>query len=392
MVLAVNAGNLSGAPDMTTAAEVCREFEHRRGRPPAVLVRAPGRVNLIGEHVDYCGLPVLPVAIDRAVWAAAAPAVRPCVDTMLRGAGSEWERYAEAGVRAAREWLRPAGEPTSAAGADVLFHSDLPVAAGLSSSSALAVAATLVALEIGGGSVPALDDAVARLRLASVVAEAERGSAGTRGGAMDQTASLMGVAGHALHIRFVPHASVQPVPLPENWRLVVAWSGKSARKGGSARRVFNERVAQADEIARHFGAGPAANALGSVLPVSGAKLPGVLKKRFAHINGEARRTHEAVAALRARDPGRFGELLNQSHASLRDLYEVSTPRLDELVNRALGAGASGARLTGAGMGGCIVAVCEAGAVQRVMQSLEDAEPFVARPAAGAEARSLAREG
>ena len=366
---------------------------------------APGRVNLIGEHTDYNGLPVLPIAIDRDIRIE----FRVAGESMVRldspstrfeafefrldrpieaAAQGDWSNY----VRAAARGLLDHGIALPR-GVTGRVTGNVPIASGLSSSSALVVAAALALLKANGVEVP-------RLELASLMARAER-FVGLQGGGMDQAACLHGIAGHALRIDFDP-LRVTPVAVPEGWRWVVASSLVRAEKSAGAREAYNERARECREALAVVGGG--ARRAGSALPdighgIADAGTPGtagmpptyrdliadddrdgltaharraltpVLFRRFRHVVTEGRRVALAEAAMRDGDMGRFGDLMVRSHESLRDDYEVSTTELDEIVAIALEAGAAGARLTGAGFGGCAVALCDRSAVAPVMEAL-----------------------
>ena len=353
---------------------VLRAFEEAFGADATRLVVAPGRVNLVGEHIDYNGLAVLPMAIDRA----AVVAVRARRDGRVRAANLEarfaphefaaardippgppgsWGNYVQA---AAQLVARRLGRPL--AGADLLVAGDVPEAAGLSSSSALLVGASLALLAAEEVELP-------RDELMELAAKGEQ-YVGVQSGGMDQAICLGGRLDHAVKIGFAP-VTLEAVPVPADWRFVVANTGVSAHKAGRAKDAYNERVrecraaletvAGALDVATEGGypallrAKPAAE----LLRAGTAQLPPTLAARFRHVVGEAQRVEQAAAALRAADHARFGELMDASHESLRADYEVSCPELDELVALARKHGAAGARLTGAGFGGCIVALSRA---------------------------------
>ena len=412
---------------------------------------APGRVNLIGEHTDYNGLPVLPIAVDRDVriefQVVDDPVVRlnspsarfaPFAFQLKRpiepAAQGDWSNY----VRAAARGLLEHGISLER-GIEGTVSGDVPIASGLSSSSALVVASALALLkangiEVGGGPeaiAPSLGrnheraarrrTSLSRLKLAALMARAER-FVGLQGGGMDQAACLHGVAGHALRIEFDP-LRVTPVPVPEGWRWVVASSLVPAEKSAGAREQYNERARQCREaLAASVGVvagGRAANSgnratstattyrdLVSAPDSDGLLsrvrriLSPVLFRRFRHVLTEGSRVALAERAMRDGDMRRFGHLMVRSHESLRDDYEVSTGELNAIVEVALEAGATGARLTGAGFGGCAVALCDDSTVEPVMEALTARfyEPrlggpptrdmmFVANPSAGARAES-----
>jgi galactokinase len=360
-----------------------REHHRAFGTAPALLVQAPGRINLIGEHVDYCGLPVFPMAIQRGTTIAARPRSDRVVritnldpqfeprefslgtDIPPRPAG-DWGNYAQASAQAL---VRRYGELR---GVDAVVGSDLPIAAGLSSSAALVVAAAVTLLAASGV-------AYEPLELMDLLAEGER-YVGTAGGGMDQAISVGARAGHATRIDFNP-LRLSHTALPGSWRFVVAWSLVRAEKSGAARRAYNERTKETAEaraiVARRLGLPPATpyrellagQPLAALLD-SASALPRPLGARFRHVVSEAVRVGDAVAAVGRGDLATFGRLLDASHASLRDDYEVSSPELDRLVVIAREAGAAGARLTGAGFGGCIVAVTDLGRVADVLNALQ----------------------
>jgi len=348
-------------------------FRERFARAPQGVAFAPGRVNLIGEHVDYCGLPVLPAALTRGI--ALAFAARD--DSRIRCLSTE-PGYGETDFRlgddpppegfglylgAAAAGLAAGGWTTGRTGFDGVLASDLPAAAGLSSSSALVIAGALALLAVRGRLAPGEtlqpEDS---MRLAHDLAEAEHGVA-IQGGAMDQSICLGAVPGHALHITFEPPRWT-PVPVDSGrLRFLVAYSDQRADKGGAAGAVFDERVRQTREAlvltrralpdADGYPALLANHALPELLAVA-KRLPEPLDGRFRHVVTEARRTRRAVEYLRKGDAPALGETLDASHESLRRDYRVSTPELDALVEAARSGGALGARLTGAGLGGSVV--------------------------------------
>jgi galactokinase len=393
--------------------ELRNRFADVFGRAPSRVARAPGRVNLIGEHIDYLGFPVLPMALDRAIDIAFAPRddatlrvvnvdpqhppVEFTVSTSIdRDAPGAWGNYLRA---AAQGMARQYGVTRGIEGA---VRSDLPVAAGLSSSAALVVATALALLSASEREVPPLE-------LADVLAEAER-YVGTKGGGMDQAISLGAKAGHAGHVHFDP-LRLDPVPIPSHWVFVVAFTGMAAPKSGAAREAYNRRTEECREalhaVTAELGLGSIGypELLQSVEPerltAAEQTLPDTLARRFRHVTGEARRVAAAVETLRGDDRDRFGTLMADSHRSLKDDYEVSTAELDALVDAAMAGGAVGARLTGAGFGGSIVALCEAGTEVAVLDALEreyyaprglmavrESAAFVAVAAGGAEVSSM----
>ena len=314
--------------------------------------RAPGRVNLIGDHTDYCDGYVLPMAIDRDCLVAAAPgppggAVRVtavsadcegAVDVRADGRGDSaaveppWGRFV-AGTLAALAALGARVPATRLAVA-----STVPVGSGLSSSSALAVALMLALADRSGF---VLD----RRALARAALDAEVRATGVPGGLMDQLAALFGRAGHALLID-CRSLAIRPVALPRTLAVVVVHSGLPRTLAGSA---YAERRAACEAAAARLGI----VALRDATPDQVRDDP-----RARHVVSENARVLEFAAALRAGDVNALGPLLLASHRSLRDDFEVSTPELDLLVEVLVDAGALGARLTGAGFGGCVVALVQ----------------------------------
>ncbi len=397
-------------PDMLAHA-----FTARFGGEPTHRSRAPGRVNLIGEHTDYNDLPVMPMALQRRVEIVLRPRddgrvrlvnVNPRfepIDFTLEhdiasGPPGHWGNY----VKAPAQHL--ARRFSIARGFEGVLTSDVPVASGLSSSAALVCAVGLALARLG-------EIDVDLPTLADEMAEAER-YVGTRGGGMDQAISLTALEGHATRIDFSP-LRLQPVTVPPEWRFVVADTLLSAEKSGAARQAYNERTVEcrtaleavAEELVRRgqVTSAPASypelrDTVGwdEALDAGATALDGKLVRRFRHVVTEARRVEEAQPSIEAGSASVFGALMDASHESLRADYEVSSPELDRLVALARDGGAYGARLTGAGFGGCIVALSDAQGVEAVVDTLSseyyrdltfdgrlEDRLFVARPSAGA---------
>jgi galactokinase len=361
-------------------------FAARFGRPAERLVRAPGRVNLIGEHTDYNDGFVLPVALDRAAWLAVASLEEPlarvaALDLSEEASfpldpvpprGGDWADYPR-GVAWA---LQEAGLPVT--GLQAALTSDVPPGAGLSSSAAVEMAFAWAWRSLGGFG---LD----RTQTALLCQRAENLYVGVRCGIMDQMACAWGRAGHALLLDCRTLA-VEPVPLPAGLSIVVADTGVRRALAASA---YNQRRQECEEAVRLLSAHlPDIRALRDVSPADLSRLepllPEVLRRRARHVVGENARVHETVAALRAGDLAGVGAALRRSHESLRDDYQVSAPELDTLVEAAWQVeGCYGARLTGAGFGGCIVALAAQDAVADLVAHLERAyrDRFDRRPSA-----------
>jgi galactokinase len=324
----------------------------------AAEAQAPGRVNLVGEHIDYHGLPVLPIAIDRRVrirfrargdrriCASSAPFGRrefAWTGDLQPVAAGDWENYLRAAASAvASRW-------GLCAGMDAWIASDLPAAAGLSSSSALLVAFTLCLLAANG-----IEAGFEELM--AILPEGEH-FVGTRGGGMDHAAILASRAGCASLIGFAPLA-VRHIAVPADWAFLVAHSLDTAEKSGSVRAAYNARRQAGTAALARLGVPSYRDVI--AVPQRHdeflARLASAEERdAFLHTTSEGVRVAEAVAAMEAGDADAFGRLLNQSQCSLRDRLRVSSPALDRLVDAALASGALGARLTGAGFGGAIVA-------------------------------------
>jgi galactokinase len=375
---------------------------------PARILSVPGRVNLIGEHIDYHNLSVLPMAIQRRIAFAFSPrndrqvqALTPFGETTLDLApirmcpSGGWRSYLEAAVEAVRpRW-------TLHRGIDIAVAADLPPAAGLSSSTALLTGFALALLEVNEIR-PTLNE------LMEILPEGEQ-FVGTRGGGMDHAAVLTAPEGGALLIHFAPF-QFEPVPVPEDSCFLVAHSLTTAEKSGALRSEYNRRRTAGSQALAKLGEVRFAKwgdvydfARLTSLPKNSSRLTDEERRCFLHVVGEAERVGRGVSALREGNLTAFGEILNASHASLRDLLRVSCPALDELVACALRAGAVGARLTGAGFGGCALALCRSDSVERVrdriIQTFYARRPefdpelhiFVAKPSAGALATSAASE-
>ncbi|MEX2159821.1 MAG: galactokinase [Dehalococcoidia bacterium] len=382
-------------------AKVSDAFRRRFGRTADGVAEAPGRVNLIGEHLDYNGGLVLPMAIDRSVlvaYAARDDALARCYSLdydeesslaldapIARDDTRSWSNY----VRGVLDVLR--GEGFATPGVDLTIAGNVPIGAGLSSSAALAVA-TLGALRAAWRL--ELDD----LRVALLAQRAENDFVGVHCGVMDQLAATFGVRDHALLIdcRSLAH---EPVPLrleDQGVAIVVVDSGVRRQLEDSAYNARREECGEALDALRDAQPGRDLTSLCDVtlddLAQHGPALPETLLRRARHVASEQRRVVSAVEALRGGDLESFGAMMNASHASLRDDFEVSAPELDCLVALAQGAaGVFGARLTGAGFGGCTVnlvrsealASFRADVVERyAMQTKHEARMVVCRAADG----------
>jgi galactokinase len=358
-----------------------RAYKEKFGEEPELVASAPGRVNLIGEHTDYNGGFVLPCAIDRriAVAVGAGEGALYSADfdqtRQIDDKDSSWADYPRGVAWAMGEAGHEIG------GFRAAFAGNVPLGAGLSSSAAIE-AATALALDAFFGL------GVGRTDLALACQRAENDYIGVGTGIMDQYASLLCEAGAALLVdcRSLDAESV-PLDLQAAGLALVVCDTRVER--GLADTGYNDRRATCERAAGMLGVEELRDATeGDLDLLSGAEL-----KRARHVISENARVLEAVGALRGRDFDEFGRLMYASHASLRDDYEVSTPELDTFVRTAEQHGARGARLTGAGFGGCAIALVPedktgafTNACEQAFAESEFEEPafyeFV--PAAGAE--------
>jgi galactokinase len=339
--------------------------------PDRVVAFGPGRVNLIGEHTDYNGGLSLPFAIAEGVTVTATAtggadmvAIAQDLgedDTFALGEPSRdtegWRAFVHGGVGE----LQAAGHALRAARLEIT--GDLARGSGLSSSAALEVALCLALLGLAG------DDDPDRRALARLCSRVENDWVGAQTGLLDQTAVLLSEPGHALRIDFATMATTS-VPLDlGDWRLVTVDSGEthSLATGG-----YNERRAECAEAARRLGV----TTLSEATPDGASTLPDPLDRRTRHVLEENARVDATVSALRDGDLAEVGHLLDASHASLRDLYDSSTPAVERTVAGLLAAGAAGARMVGGGFGGHVLALLPP-------EVAAPAGAIVVRPGAGA---------
>jgi galactokinase len=346
---------------MSLQHRVIEEFERRVGGPPTFVVRAPGRVNLIGEHTDYNDGFVLPMAIDRAVWIA----LRPRDDGCVMGHSLDFDQEVKFSVQDIQDgetgwgeylkgvtWaLQKAGHALQ--GWEGVVAGDVPVGAGLSSSAALEMA-TARAFAVTSG-----------LRwdpkaMALIGQRAENEWVGVNCGIMDQMISAAGVEGHALLID-CRSLDTQPVPLPPETAVVVL---DTATRRGLVDSAYNERRTQCEAAARFFGVPALRDVSVDRFEAQADGLEEPIRRRARHVVTENARTLQATEAMRRGDAVEMGQLMNASHTSLRDDFEVSSDGLNKMVECAQREGACyGARMTGGGFGGCAVALVRAVAAQ-----------------------------
>ena len=341
----------------------------------AAIFRAPGRVNLIGEHTDYNDGFVMPAALGFSTWVGLAKRAdgQLRVHSMHFNETVEFDVAALAGppthhwsdyVRGVAAVLREAGHEVS--GADLLIESDVPLGAGLSSSAALEIS---TALAMTWASDIKIDD----LELVKLCQRAEHEFAGTRCGIMDQFISRFGRADHALMLD-CRSLQYELVPVPPGVRIVIC---NSMVRHSLAAGEYNLRRRDCEEGVRILrGYLPGIKALRDVSSTDLERHKDVLSarvyRRCRHIVMENERTLQAAGALRGNDVRRFGELMYQSHWSLRDDFEVSCSELDVLVNFAKESrGIYGARMTGGGFGGCTVNMVSSDVVEEFQRHIVD---------------------
>ena len=323
--------------------------------------RAPGRVNLIGDHTDYNEGFVLPLALDVECVVGSRPTGTGLVrvrsldvdpelaDVEIRADGTDdpaavtpdWGRYAAGVVHALAERGR------AAVGIDAIVQSALPIGAGLASSAALEVALALALCDAADFELPPVE-------LALVCQHAEHIATGVPCGIMDQLTSIAGERDHALLID-CRSLEIDSVPFPPELTVIVMHSGLSRALTDSG---YAQRRRECEEVARRLG-------LRSLREATAEQVAD--EPRGRHVVSENARVLDATRALADGDADRLGVLLSESHRSLRDDFDVSTPELDALVAALEAAGAFGARLTGAGFGGCVVALARRGEADRVSE-------------------------
>jgi galactokinase len=377
--------------DATAAARAAEAFTARFGSAPEGVWAAPGRVNVIGEHTDYNGGHVLPVALPHTTRAAVArrddgrlllvSAQHPGADAdvavadLAPGTPGGWAGYPAGVVEQVRTSVP--------GGLSLLVDGDVPAGAGLSSSAALECAVALAVSDLLGlGLGP--DE------LVDVARRAENDFVGAPTGILDQSASVLCTAGHALHLDTRDRSSEQ-VPLDlaaAGLALLVVDSGTTHDHAESG---YGERRRQCEEAARRLGVDLLCEVrdVAGLAPLDdGTDEGAVLLRRARHVVTEDARVAEVVALLRGgADPREIGPVLTAGHASLRDDFEVSVPALDAVVEAALAAGAYGARMVGGGFGGSAVALVDAAAVDAVGTAVAERagapRSYVVVPAAGA---------
>ncbi|MDC7232247.1 MAG: galactokinase [Spirochaetales bacterium] len=402
------------------------KFTQWTGNRDYLIARAPGRVNIIGEHTDYNHCPVLPCAVDRDIIAVFAPAedgkitvadfvdkygvrefeLEPEIPSYPAG---DWGNYIKAALQGLLndKALSPGSE--SVKGFTMMIHSTIPAAAGMSSSSAMVVLSAIAALHVNHTKVPPLE-------LAELMARAERYT-GTQGGGMDQAAILLGEKDKALKIDFAP-LKCELTPFPGDYQILIAHSTVQAPKTREVMDKYNRRSIECRLAAALIGAHekdrgrPSVSYMGELTPdyeaadvirpegyskaeireilgiskeeldrsyclrKDGSVFPEpeegfLLYKRALHVISEWKRVEESALRLKEGNIQELGRLMYASHTSCRDNHEISCRELDELVDCARQHKSPGARLTGAGFGGCTVHICRNDKLDGYRKDLEN---------------------
>ena len=339
---------------MTLREQVEQDFRKRFGTAPAVVVRSPGRVNLIGEHTDYNDGFVLPIAIDREVWIALRPRDdrRVVVHSLdydaplsfelgpISHAGTDWTEYVKGVAWALQE------DGHTLKGWEGVMSGEVPRGAGLSSSAAVELAVQRAFATVSGLTWKPSEMALLGQRV-------ENKWIGVNSGIMDQMIVAGGRKGHALLID-CRDLKLEPVPVPAGAVVVVLDTGT---RRGLVDSAYNERRSQCEEAARFFGVKALRDVDAKTFSARQNELEPLVRRRARHVITENDRTVQAAEAMRAGDLTRLGQLMDASHASLRDDFEVTNDALNTIVTLARSQpGCFGARMTGAGFGGCAVAL------------------------------------
>ena len=404
--------------------QLLHKFDQSFSGGDVAIFRAPGRVNLIGEHTDYNGLPVLPMSINLDVMIACSRRKdnRVCLrsnatypdaefaisHTIPRSPPGSWDNYVKGAAQILQRCAMESDRSTSLRGFNAVVHGDIPAGSGLSSSAALVVCSALVLNEWN-------ELGLNRQQLADLTARGER-YVGTQGGGMDQTASLFGEINNALFIEFFP-IRIQKIPIPSECAVVVCNSMVPAEKSASHRNSYNRRVIECrlgvaminrflgdnqvcrlgnlnigdfdefiedvfdreiyslSEIAQYCGVRDV-TIRENYLDLSDGSLfnDGTaffkIKSRCRHVLSEGARVRKGRTSLTEGDIDEFGRLMDASHVSCEKDYEISCPELNALVSICRDAGAIGARLSGAGFGGCVVSIVEKGQVASFLTRVE----------------------
>jgi len=332
-------------------------FEQHHGSSPSFVVRSPGRVNLIGEHTDYNEGFVFPLAIENATWIALRPRADQVINLFSADHGESVLIHLDHIQRDAMNWREyPKGvvHVLQSLGHNILGWEgvtlcDVPMGAGLSSSASFELAVARACTEVSG--IP-WDG----LRMAQAAQQAENEWVGVKCGIMDQLISALGQEGHALFID-CRSLDAQPARLPTGTAVLIL---DTMTRRGLVESAYNERRAQCRTAAMHFGVTALRDVSLELFEAHADELDPMVRKRARHVITENRRTCDAFTAMQNDDATALGALMDASHVSLRDDFEVTNHALNTMVSLVRAhVGCLGARMTGAGFGGCAVALVEA---------------------------------
>ncbi len=361
---------------MSTIQDTAALLTQQLGVTPQFVVRAPGRVNLIGEHTDYNDGFVLPCAINFATEAAVAPRADRMIQVLAADYGLERDQF-PADARPAHSDIAWANYVRGVVdvfiqrygplphGFDMVISGDVPQGAGLSSSASLEVAIGKVLQTLYG-----LDTSLRDIALLGQ--QAENAFVGCRCGIMDQFISALGEKDHALLID-CRSLDTRAVPLPDGLTVMII---DSKVKRGLVGSEYNTRRSQCEAAAAHFGRKALRDVSLDELLAEQARLDPLVFRRARHVITENARTQAAADALAAGDIGTMGRLMAESHASMRDDFEITVPPIDALVEivSAVVGPQGGARMTGGGFGGCVVALVPDAQVAAVRAAVETQYP------------------
>ncbi|QGZ38069.1 galactokinase [Pseudoduganella flava] len=370
-------------------------FESTFGAAPTLVVQAPGRVNLIGEHTDYNDGFVLPAAIDYQTVISARRRDDQVVRIVAADYGNAEDQFAlDAPIERLKEpmWanyvrgvirvLVERGLPMR--GMDMVVSGNVPQGAGLSSSASLSVAVGRLFATLPGF------EGVSPVDIALIAQRAENDFVGTKCGNMDQIISATGLEGHAVMID-CRSLETRPVPIPAGAAIMIF---NSNVKRGLVDSEYNTRRAQCEQVARHFGVAALRDVDMQMLDARGGELDAMALRRARHVVTENARVLAAADALAQGDLARMGELMAASHVSMRDDFEITVPLIDQLVDivkQVIGT-QGGVRMTGGGFGGCVVALVPEALVEPVRAAVlkeypgpdgQGATIYVCRASAGA---------
>jgi len=340
---------------------------------PDLVVQAPGRVNLIGEHTDYNGGFVLPAAINYCTWIAASARQDRELHVIARDFGQQkvsfnldsvmepddsapWSNY----VRGVVQELRKKG--FQLAGGNLYITGNVPAGAGLSSSASLEVAVVRALTELSGETIDPTDAAL-------VGQAAENNFVGCNCGIMDQLISARGQESSALLID-CQDLSTRAVSIPSDWEILIVHSGV---KRGLVESEYNQRRAQCESAAAFFDQPTLRGVSLQQLLMAEGDLDNMSFRRARHVLTENARTQIAAEALSAGDMPTLVKVMAESHASMRDDFNITTPAIDRLVEilQVAGEGQAGARMTGGGFGGCVVSIAPGSVIPQLMQAVKD---------------------